>query len=381
MAELEFSERLKRLRKARGMTQQELADQLGVSNKSVSRWESGGGYPDVALLEPLARALGVTVDELLSNTPAVPRLGAADWQNLLSFAFAIGGGVLYFLLDLFMPTLVCYLLYLGAMAYGVYLQNRYTYHSRWFHGANLIMDFFVNIQLLAPVLPLLFAGRLSYASQLLWILQNREGNWGEALGGYIVPLLGPLALWFFLAAALTAVTELVVRDRSGGCTLALPRLERAPLTVRKLLPLLFPVALTAFWAVYRVDLGGETYIPAALPTWMYHSQGQLYAALWALCVLACVLLFWRRWGMLALSSGWTALLGVVLSALADRRFVLSIQGNMLMSSTTNTDYYTRFGAFHGRLLAAAGILAALYVLLCCARLARRGEGGEKTSSL
>lgn len=42
MAELEFSERLKRLRKARGMTQQELADQLGVSNKSVSRWESGG---------------------------------------------------------------------------------------------------------------------------------------------------------------------------------------------------------------------------------------------------------------------------------------------------------------------------------------------------
>lgn len=335
----------------------------------------------MALLEPLARALGVTVDELLSNTPAVPRLGAADWQNLLSFAFAIGGGVLYFLLDLFMPTLVCYLLYLGAMAYGVYLQNRYTYHSRWFHGANLIMDFFVNIQLLASVLPLLFAGRLSYASQLLWILQNREGDWGEALGGYIVPLLGPLALWFFLAAALTAVTELVVRDRSGGCTLALPRLERAPLTVRKLLPLLFPVALTAFWAVYRVDLGGETYIPAALPTWMYHSQGQLYAALWALCVLACVPLFWRRWGMLALSSGWTALLGVVLSALADRRFVLSIQGNMLMSSTTNTDYYTRFGAFHGRLLAAAGILAALYVLLCCARLARRGEGGEKTSSL
>ena len=101
MAELEFSERLKRLRKARGMTQQELADQLGVSNKSVSRWESGGGYPDVALLEPLARALGVTVDELLSNTPAVPRLGAADWQNLLSFAFAIGGGILEAILGRF----------------------------------------------------------------------------------------------------------------------------------------------------------------------------------------------------------------------------------------------------------------------------------------
>ena len=41
MTEMEFAERLKRFRKAKNLTQQELADQLGVSNKSVSRWESG----------------------------------------------------------------------------------------------------------------------------------------------------------------------------------------------------------------------------------------------------------------------------------------------------------------------------------------------------
>ena len=123
MTELEFGERLKQYRKARGLTQQELADLLGVSNKSVSRWESGS-YPDVATLGPLAHALGVTVDDLLGVAPPLRSLGRADWQNWLSFAFAIGGGVLFFLLDLFAPSLVCYLLYLGAMAYGVYLQKQ-----------------------------------------------------------------------------------------------------------------------------------------------------------------------------------------------------------------------------------------------------------------
>lgn len=112
MTELQFAERLKRFRKAKNMTQQELADRLGVSNKSVSRWESGGGYPDVDVLVPLARNLGVTVDDLLCDVPPIRTLNTADWQNLLSFAFAIGGGVGYFLLDLFMPALVCYLLYL-----------------------------------------------------------------------------------------------------------------------------------------------------------------------------------------------------------------------------------------------------------------------------
>jgi len=48
--EQSFSERLKRYRKERNLTRQQLADALGVSNKSVSRWESGGGYPDVPLL-------------------------------------------------------------------------------------------------------------------------------------------------------------------------------------------------------------------------------------------------------------------------------------------------------------------------------------------
>lgn len=55
------------LRKDRGMTQKELADKLFVSNKAVSKWETGVSIPDVGLLIPLAEALGVTVTELLSG--------------------------------------------------------------------------------------------------------------------------------------------------------------------------------------------------------------------------------------------------------------------------------------------------------------------------
>lgn len=57
MTELEFGERLKQYRKARGLTQQELADLLGVSNKSVSRWESGS-YPRRGHPGPLATPWG-----------------------------------------------------------------------------------------------------------------------------------------------------------------------------------------------------------------------------------------------------------------------------------------------------------------------------------
>ena len=54
-------------RKALGLTQQELAEKLQITNKAVSKWETGDGMPDVQLLSPLANELGVTVDEILNG--------------------------------------------------------------------------------------------------------------------------------------------------------------------------------------------------------------------------------------------------------------------------------------------------------------------------
>ena len=58
---------IKRLRESKRLTQEELAEKICVSSKAVSKWETGRGYPDISLLEPLADALGISVIELLSG--------------------------------------------------------------------------------------------------------------------------------------------------------------------------------------------------------------------------------------------------------------------------------------------------------------------------
>lgn len=58
---------IKELREKTKVTQLQLAEKLGVSDKTVSKWETGKGYPDIALLEPIADALSVSVAELISG--------------------------------------------------------------------------------------------------------------------------------------------------------------------------------------------------------------------------------------------------------------------------------------------------------------------------
>mgnify|MGYP005945819873 CR=1 FL=1 len=61
------AEAIRALRERRGITQRALADAVGVTDKAVSKWETGRGLPDVTLVEPLAGALGVSVAELLAG--------------------------------------------------------------------------------------------------------------------------------------------------------------------------------------------------------------------------------------------------------------------------------------------------------------------------
>lgn len=58
---------IRKLRERKNMTQEELADKAFVSSKAVSKWETGQGFPDISLLEPLAKALDISVIELLSG--------------------------------------------------------------------------------------------------------------------------------------------------------------------------------------------------------------------------------------------------------------------------------------------------------------------------
>lgn len=62
---------IKRLREKQNMTQADLAAKLNVSDKAVSKWETGRGYPDITFLEPLAKVLGISIIELLSGNDIV----------------------------------------------------------------------------------------------------------------------------------------------------------------------------------------------------------------------------------------------------------------------------------------------------------------------
>lgn len=62
---------IKRLRESKGITQSQLAEEIGVSSKAVSKWETAKGLPDITLIEPLAKALGVSVMELMSGNTVI----------------------------------------------------------------------------------------------------------------------------------------------------------------------------------------------------------------------------------------------------------------------------------------------------------------------
>lgn len=88
MDNIQFGAFIAQLRKEQGLTQRELADKLNVTDKAVSKWETGKGFPDVKLLEPLARALGVSLVELMqgrrqeADTLTVAEAGAVVSQAM-----------------------------------------------------------------------------------------------------------------------------------------------------------------------------------------------------------------------------------------------------------------------------------------------------------
>lgn len=67
MNSITIGEKIAKLRKEKGLTQSQLAEMISVSNKTISRWETGEGYPEISLLVPLAKALGVSTDYLLKD--------------------------------------------------------------------------------------------------------------------------------------------------------------------------------------------------------------------------------------------------------------------------------------------------------------------------
>ena len=83
------------LRENRGMTQAELADQIGVSGKAVSKWETGKGLPDISLLQPLASALHVSLIELMSGEQVKNRNVSGNLLRTRFYVCPVCGNVLH----------------------------------------------------------------------------------------------------------------------------------------------------------------------------------------------------------------------------------------------------------------------------------------------
>ena len=99
MTKQTFGAAISALRKEKSMTQLELARQMGVTDKAVSKWERNLSFPDVASLPKLAEVLGTSVDELLEvktaaqEEPAGPKVPALAELVLKAVALAMGVGV------------------------------------------------------------------------------------------------------------------------------------------------------------------------------------------------------------------------------------------------------------------------------------------------
>ena len=85
---------IKRLREAKGLTQLQLAEELCVSSKAVSKWETAKGLPDITLLEPLAKALGVSVAELISGDTVINKNVSANILRSKFYVCPVCGNII-----------------------------------------------------------------------------------------------------------------------------------------------------------------------------------------------------------------------------------------------------------------------------------------------
>lgn len=86
---------IKRLREEKKITQQQLAEIMNVSDKAISKWETGRGYPDITLIEPLAEALGVSVIELFSGDDVINTNKVSNMLRAGLYVCPVCGNVIY----------------------------------------------------------------------------------------------------------------------------------------------------------------------------------------------------------------------------------------------------------------------------------------------
>ena len=86
---------IRQLRETRKLTQAELGERIGVSSKTISKWETAKGLPDISLLQPLAEALGISVIELMNGEHVINRNISANLMRSKFYVCPICGNVIH----------------------------------------------------------------------------------------------------------------------------------------------------------------------------------------------------------------------------------------------------------------------------------------------
>lgn len=182
-----IGEFLAALRKARGYTQQEVADSLSVSNRTVSAWERGTALPDILLLPALAELYGVTTDEILagernSETAPRPMPSQKSENKLLKNKLAKFTAQSLILIGIFLAGAL--LLYAGA-----YLNMTKIVWSGWQWWLLLLFAGLVTVVVSAAVLIALF-----------WSAQSSADEDAAGYPDFCILLRRRAALYFYFAS-------------------------------------------------------------------------------------------------------------------------------------------------------------------------------------
>ncbi|MCI6203049.1 MAG: helix-turn-helix domain-containing protein [Lachnospiraceae bacterium] len=140
---MEFNEKLQELRKARGLTQEELAEALFVSRTAISKWESGRGYPSIDSLKQIANYFSISIDELLSGERLITIAENENRTNLKNM-----GNMLFGVVDIFSFIMIILPLYPNKIDDYIYSVNLFNYTQTAVFNLVIMWSFYLALILI-----------------------------------------------------------------------------------------------------------------------------------------------------------------------------------------------------------------------------------------
>lgn len=197
---MNISDRIQSLRKAKGITQEQLADAVGVSRQAVSKWEAEQSAPDLERVVAMAEYFDVTTDYLLRGIEPAPKKGSGSRVSprtmciiatALDAAGLIIGGGLWFEYQNWLCVAVMLIFQLAAVTVWLLTKGE---RPRWFWAVNVwLVSLLPCLLISSPLMPLLYraaaklpAGSSSYylsafavrsAPVVLWLLICALATW------------------------------------------------------------------------------------------------------------------------------------------------------------------------------------------------------------